>query len=33
MIEETGYEGFFGLEYKPELESRESLTKTLEYLK
>lgn len=31
-IEEAGYDKFFGLEYMPELESGESLRKTLEYL-
>lgn len=31
-IEESGYNKYFGLEYFPEMESRESLTKTLDYL-
>lgn len=31
-IEKTGYKGYFGLEYMPELESSESLRKTLNYL-
>ncbi|MHC4873968.1 MAG: TIM barrel protein [Planctomycetota bacterium] len=31
-IAETNYDRYFGLEYFPELESKESLTKTLEYL-
>ena len=32
-IEEAGYDKYFGLEYMPELESGESLRKTLEYIK
>ncbi len=32
-IEKSGYKGYFGLEYMPLLESRESLCKTLEYMK
>jgi hydroxypyruvate isomerase len=31
-IEEAGYDKYFGLEYMPELESGESLRKTMEYL-
>ena len=31
-IEKAGYDGYFGLEYMPELESEESLKKTLQYL-
>jgi hydroxypyruvate isomerase len=31
-IEKSGYQGYFGLEYMPLLESSESLRKTLEYL-
>ncbi len=32
-IQEAGYDRYFGLEYFPELESEETLRKTLEYLK
>jgi hydroxypyruvate isomerase len=31
-IEQAGYKGYFGLEYFPLLESRESLARTLDYL-
>ncbi|MDD5727849.1 MAG: TIM barrel protein [Victivallales bacterium] len=31
-IEKSGYQGYFGLEYMPQLESGESLRKTLAYL-
>lgn len=31
-IEKAGYKGYFGLEYVPLLESRETLVKTMEYL-
>ena len=31
-LAQTGYDGYFGLEYFPVLEHRESLTRTLDYL-
>ena len=32
-IESLGYEGVFGLEYRPSIDPERSLRKTLEYLK